>query len=69
MNGLADVILMDLSQAFDSLNRTNLRTEYININFVNLSMSGFGTFGTSLDTFLQMLNDLNFKKNLAHHIL
>ena len=41
---------------------TNLRAEYTYINFVNFSMSALSIFGTSSDTFLQMLNDLNFKK-------
>ena len=48
---------------------TNLRTEYTNINFVNLSMSALGIYGTSSDTFLQMLKDLNFNQNLTHHII
>ena len=48
---------------------TNLRTEYTNINFVNLSMSALGIYGTSSDTFLQMLKDLNFNQNLTHQII
>ena len=31
-------------------------------------MSALGIFGTSSDTFLQMLNDLNFNQNLTHNI-
>ena len=48
---------------------TNLLTEYTNINFVNISMSALGIFGTSPDTFLQMLKDLNLNQNLTHHII
>ena len=48
---------------------TNLRTEYTNINFVNLSMSALGIYGTSSDTFLQMLKDLNFNQSLTHHMI
>ena len=47
----------------------NLRTDYTNINFVNLSMSALGIFGTSSDAFLQMLKELNFNQNLTHHII
>ena len=47
----------------------NLRKKYTNINFVNFSMSAPGIFGTSSDTFLQMLKDLNFNQNLTHHII
>ena len=48
---------------------TNLRTENTNINFVNISMSALGIFGTSSDTFLQMLKDLNLNQDLTHHII
>ena len=48
---------------------TNLRTEYTNINFVNISMSALGIFGTSSDAFLQTLKDLNFNQDLTHHII
>ena len=48
---------------------TNLRTEYTNINFVNISMSALGIFGTSLDTFLQMTKDLGLNQDLTHHII
>ena len=48
---------------------TNLCTEYTNINFVNISMSALGIFGTSSDTFLQMLKDLNSNQVLTHHII
>ena len=46
----------------------NLWTEYTNVNLFNLSMSAAGKFGTSSNTFLQMLNYLNFNQNLAHYI-
>ena len=29
----------------------------------------YGIYGTSSDTFLQMLKDLNFNQNLTHHII
>ena len=48
---------------------TNLRTEYTNINSVNLSMSALSIYGTSSDTFLQMIKDLNFNQNLIHQII
>ena len=48
--------------------RTNLLTEYTNINFVNLSMSALGIFGSSSDSFLQMLSNLNFNQNLQQYI-
>ena len=48
---------------------TSLRAEYTNINFVNFSMSTLSIFGTSSDTVLQMLKDLNFDQNLTHHII
>ena len=48
---------------------TNLRTEYTNINFVNISMCALGIFGTSSDTFLQVLKDLNLNQDLTHHII
>ena len=44
---------------------TNLRTDYTNINFVKFLMSALGILDKSSDTFLQMLNDLNFNKNLT----
>ena len=31
-------------------------------------MSALGIFGTSSDTFLQMLKDLNLNQDLIHHI-
>ena len=31
-------------------------------------MNALGIFGTSSDSFSQMLNDLNINKNLKHHI-
>ena len=31
-------------------------------------MSARGFFGTSSDSFLQILNDLNFNQNLQHHV-
>ena len=43
---------------------TNLQTVYTNCNFVNTPMSALGTFGSSSDSFLQMLNDLNFNQDL-----
>ena len=46
---------------------TNLHTEYTNISFVNISMSALGIFGTSSDTFLQILKDLN--QDQTHHII
>ena len=46
----------------------NLCIEYTNINFVNISISALGILVTSLNTFLQILNDLNFNQNFAHHI-
>ena len=39
---------------------TNLRREYTYINFVNISINALGIFGTSSDSFLQMLNDNEF---------
>ena len=45
-------------------NLTNPWTEYANINFFNISMSALRIFGTFPDSFLQMLNDLNFNQNL-----
>ena len=48
---------------------TNLRTDYTNINFVYFSISAFGIFVTSSNTFLQMLKDLNFNRNLTRHII
>ena len=48
---------------------SNLRTEYTNINFVNILMSALGIYGTSSDTILQMLRDINFNRNLAHQII
>ena len=61
------VYLLELTVGYESNNKvntdrkagkyhplpTNLRTEYISINFVNLSMSALGIYGTSSDTFLQ----------------
>ena len=32
-------------------------------------MSALGIYGTSSDTFLQMLKDLNFNQNLTHQII
>ena len=50
---------------------TYLRTEYTNINIVIniISMSALGIFGTSSDTFLQMLEDLNLNQDLTLHII
>ena len=59
----------DSKAAKNHLLLTNLRTEYINIAFVNILMSALGIFGTSSDTFLQMLEDLNLNQDLTHHII
>ena len=77
------VYLLELTVGFQSNNKvnsdrkaakyhpllTNLRTEYTNINFVNISMSALGIFGTSSYIFLQMLKDLSLNQDLTHHII
>ena len=46
-------LLVDLDKAYDR------------IEFVNLCISSHGTFGNSLDSFLQMCNDIGIDK---HHL-
>ena len=48
---------------------TNLQRSYSTVKFVNLSMSALGILGTSSESFLSMLTDLNFDEKTMKHAL
>ena len=48
---------------------TNLQRSYSTVKFVNLSMSALGIVGTSSESFLSMLTDLNFDEKTKKHAL
>ena len=48
---------------------TNLQRSYSTVKLVNLSMSALGILGTSSESFLSMLTDLNFDETTKNHAL
>ena len=47
----------------------NFQRSYSTVKYVNLSMSALGILGTSSESFLSMLTDLNFDKKTKKHAL
>ena len=47
----------------------NLSSTYSKVSFINLSMGALGIMGSSCDSFLSFLEDLNFEKLVRNRIV